>query len=390
MRLVALLLIATTTAAAAAAALRLHVDPARGSDDGNGDESQPLASIRAAQLALRGRAIGEHDAATSDFAEVVLRRGTHRVPPGGLRFDARDSGARYRAEPGAVVTGGRRLVGWEQVSVNGTDDLWRVALPVANLTRQLYAFGARARRASMQWQPSWTAGLVDLTSQGYIFKERQAWMESPDVQQLEFVYTGDTSVWTECRCAVQTVTQLSDGTVDVTMRQPCWANGWKGGRKAKQGIKSPPTSIENSRTALAAPGDWVHAADGYVYYWPRSGEDMSADPDTSIPVEEVLLSVNGSSDLHWDGVTFEMAGWTLPSSGVGYIEVQSGSIYTSASQTGGQTLTPGAIRVSHGRDLSFTSCTFRHLGATGLQVRAAMTCSTFVLQRHCPQRLADA
>ena len=151
------------------------------------------------------------------------------------------------------------------------------------------------------------------------------------------------------------------------MRQPCWDNGWKGGRKAKQGIKSPPTSIENSRTALAAPGDWVHAADGFVYYWPRSGEDMNANPDISIPAEEVLLSVNGSSDLHWDGVTFEMAGWTLPSSGVGYIEVQSGSLYTSAADEA-PTLTPGAIRVSHARDLSFTSCTFRHFGAAGLQV----------------------
>ena len=188
MGLTALLLVATTIATAATP-LRLHVDPARGCDDASGNKTHPLASVLAAQLALREQRTPD---ASVETAEVVLRRGTHQIPPGGLHFDGRDSGARYSGEPGALVSGGHLLAGWEK---NGTGELWRTPLPAANRTRQLYAFGARARRASMQWQPGWTAGLLNLTSRGYVFKERQPWMESPDVEQFEFVYTGDTSVW---------------------------------------------------------------------------------------------------------------------------------------------------------------------------------------------------
>jgi hypothetical protein len=122
--------------------------------------------------------------------------------------------------------------------------------------------------------------------------------------------------------------------------------------------------VENSRAALRGPGDWVHAADGFVYYWPRPGEDMGGDPDISIPVEEVLLSIDGAHHVEWHGVAFEQSGWLHPSSGAGYIEIQSGWL---VDRTG----TAGAVRVSGGRDLAFMSCVFRHLGASGLQLADA-------------------
>ena len=332
--------------------ISLHVDPVGGNDAFNGTVAWPFASLRAAQLELRQRSRPQ-----LDTAEVWLHGGTHQVPKGGLRLVAEDSNVIYRAaEPNVFVSGGQSIGGWER---NGSSMLWRAPLGPANRTRQLYAFGTRAQRASTAWRTEWTHHLDRLTPTGFLFRPGlplEGWL---DVEQLEFVWTGTTSVWTESRCGVEALIRMGNGSLEVTMKEPCWTNGVK--KQQHQNIHSPPTSVENSRSLLGGPGEWVHGADGFLYYWPRQGEDMANNPDISIPVEEVLLGIDGSHHVEWHGVTFEQSSWLYPSSGMGYIEIQSGWLV-------GEAGTPGAIRVSAGRSLAFVGCTFRHLGASGLQV----------------------
>jgi hypothetical protein len=359
--------------AATGEGMTIHVDPVRGGDrfDFDGTADRPLATIVAAQHALRQWRTAS--GAVGAAAEVVLAPGVHQVPAGGLHFSFDDSGTHFRAAgPGTVVSGGRQINdGWQRNASSG--QLWCAPLPRANQTRQLYAFGRRAHRASVEWKSEWTALLEGINARGFIFSSELPLAAWPDVEQLEFVWTGTAAVWTECRCGVQAISQLTNGSVEIVMRQPCWTAGRE--RKPKgQNIVSPPTSVENSRAALSAPGDWVHA-DDQVYYWPRAGEDMTK-PQISVPVEELLLHVEGTHSMTWQGVTFEQAGWLLPSTGIGYIEAQSGAIFYDrwcktrlcTTHSPSTSIQPGAVTVSGGRDLSFESCTFRQLGASGIQL----------------------
>jgi hypothetical protein len=169
----------------------------------------------ALQLLLRRRPRAQLPGGAAP-AEVWLHRGLHPVPAGGLRLEPQDSAVAYRAaEPGsAVVSGGHRLGGWGR---NGSTPLWRAPLPPANRTRQLYAFGSRARRAATAWRAEWTALLEGLTPRGFLFRPGLPLAGWPDVGQLELVWTGTTSKWTESRCGVAAVARLGNGSVELAM-----------------------------------------------------------------------------------------------------------------------------------------------------------------------------
>ena len=150
----------------------------------------------------------------------------------------------------------------------------------------------------------------------------------------EFVYGKGASgaSWTEPRCGVAAVAPGSvAGTVNVVMKQPCWAFAQKpalGGQKG-QGVRFP-SDIENSLELLDEPGEWY--ADwkkNKIYYMPLPGETASTLNAVlgGVPKGGIgsAIRVNrGTTNLSFANLGFAHQTWLEPSGPTGFVDLQSG------------------------------------------------------------------
>lgn len=242
------------------------------------------------------------------------------------------------------------------------------------ISRQLFVNGIRATPASLGPIPG---SNVTITAEGYITNDGTIldwWQQQPfnDVgaSPFEFVYTGvGASTWTEPRCSTAGISSDGNGGAVIQMQQPCWANA-RGRNNGNQAVTYP-TSISNAYAGLqqATFGGQFFAsyATSELYYVPRDGENMDT-ADVRVPVLEQLVVVNGSYNLQFIGITWAYSTWNLPSGPFGYVDNQSGYIYTGNPGHTQQVPTPGAITVYGARNVTFAGCTFTHLGSTALLV----------------------
>jgi len=245
-----------------------HVAP-RGSDASLGTAERPFATIEGARDAVR-----RINGTMSGTIEVILAGGTYVVEKAVL-LRPEDSGANghdvvYRSRTGerAVVSGGRRIVGWQP----GADGIWSAPADLAAL-RQLYVNGRRARRAAI---PA-PAGLEEWGNVGYRTQSDAAadWSCPEDI---ELVYT-DMWVYTYCRVASIRRDRL---VVEIRMQQPYFTLGFAKEGRPLQGCY--PRSIENSLSFLREPGQWYFDRHAKVlHYMPLVGEDL-ATAEVIVPV----------------------------------------------------------------------------------------------------------
>ena len=104
-------------------------------------------------------------------------------------------------------------------------------------------------------------------------------------------------------------------------------------------------------------------AAGSIGYIPRPGETTATLEATAVTAtEEMLLIVNGSRNLRWEGVGFEYATWLGASGPQGFVDTQSAFLYRGNNnpEAGGEP--PVNIRVQDSSNISFIGCSFQHLG----------------------------
>ncbi|MFF4974471.1 discoidin domain-containing protein [Streptomyces sp. NPDC001083] len=350
---------APAQAAAKAAGLTVYVSPV-GQDTGRGTASHPFKTLEHARDYVRdtrSRAGGD--------IHVRLLTGTYRLSRT-FTLTAQDSGRNgqkivYEAAPGAhpVISGGRQVTGWTKADADGK--VYKAKLTGVD-TRQLYVDGEPRTRARSGKNP---AGFSK-TSTGYTF---------PDSALSAYKRPADLEVasswgWKLMRCPVASIS----GTT-MTMRQPCWHNA---NLQQGQEIQNP-TWLENARELLDSPGEWyLDKSAGEVYYMPEPGENMRT-ADVTVPAIQDLVDLNGTREhpvtgVAFQGLTFSYSTWLEPSSPDGLIEGQAGfRMVGDDNPTFDSTRlnwkkTPGAVNVSHGRDIGFEDNTFTHLGAVGLNL----------------------
>jgi hypothetical protein len=410
-RLLPLLLWASPAAAAASptAAVVIEVDPLR--------TSLAVAQNAARHAMARPGACG---------VQVRLAPGRHKLPPGGLQLDSRDSGHGSGCEavwsgPGAVISGGRPVDGpW--VLHDRERDIWAAALP-AGLTapgpRQLYAGGDRAVRARSpvntslthkhgmngQWIPGClinssnsAACNFTVTTTGFILQTAAplpsaAYCPPPSTArnytcELEMAWTGRADAWNAPRCPVRGVISTPGKpplrhTTEFVMAQPCWENGaFKKGHVGA--IRELPVYLENAVGLIEKAGDFA-TSNGKVYFkpWLRA----SPPEDAEVPNVMHLLRVDGAEHLRFEDMAFEKGGWLEPSTGDGFIDVQAAHrLFGNATFAphcqlplapglppghGGPPCaapTPAHVSVRAGKHLAFTGVTFRQMGAVALNV----------------------
>jgi len=142
--------------------------------------------------------------------------------------------------------------------------------------------------------------------------------------------------------------------------------------------------LVNALQFLDEPGEWwLDVVNRKIYYWPRSGENLST-ASVVAPYLETLVKVEGTmdrrvKDISFKGISFQHSGWLRPSH-FGLVPHQAGMYMTEAYK-----LRPAgtkeklgldnqawigrpaaAVEISFADDTRFDNCRFEHLASTGL------------------------
>jgi len=376
---------------------QIHVSP-EGSDAGQGTQQRPVRTLeRALALAQTAKA-----KATGDVT-IALAGGTYRLTQP-MELEPQDSGENghnlvFMAEPGQhpVVSGAVRIRGWKRF--DAAKNIWAAPLrsEIGN-SRQLYIDGVRATRTRGRVPVELT-----MTATGYTAADATmaSWKHASD---LEFVYTGGNSVWsemgeglgswTEPRCPVAKI----EGAA-ITMAEPCWDNSTEramlpsGARTANlvgpRSVGKTPTYVENAFELLGTPGQfYIDREASTIYYTPRPGEDL-ATADVELPVLETLVTAHGTAadpvhNIVFSGIQFSYATWLGPNGPDGFSEIQAGYQVTGPegyAKQGLCTLVPGGmcpygawtkepanVSLHFAHHVRFTRDAFVHLGAAGLDL----------------------
>ncbi|HZM06454.1 MAG TPA: right-handed parallel beta-helix repeat-containing protein, partial [Candidatus Saccharimonadales bacterium] len=376
-----------------------YVSP-NGDDANSGAKDKPVRSLQRARDLVR--TVNRN---SSGDITVYLEAGVFRlVQP--LELDARDSGPPghniiYTAAgtETPIITGAVPVTGWKLA--DAARNLWSApAPPGLRNTRQLFIDGVRAHRASGRLPVK-----LGKTASGYTAEPAfPSWKNPSDV---EFVYTGGNSLWTEHseglgawtepRCPVASI----EGAT-ITMVQPCWDNSTRrimlprsSGYTRTVNLVGPasigkaPVSVENAYELLGTPGQWYFdRSTSTIYYVPRPGEDL-ATADVEAPVLEKLIVGQGAEgqpihNIIFRNLEFTGATWLYPSGPQGFSEIQANYMVTGTNgwavqglchltpngecPYGDWTKTPGNISFSRDQQIQFLRCAFVHLGGAGLEL----------------------
>lgn len=364
-------------AAALAAQTHLYVSPS-GADTNPGTQAAPFLSVQRAQQAARLLA-----PTLTDDLLVHLRAGAY-YQGATVSFSEADSGPSASARvryvggwegdaPGApsIIHMGLPVTGW--VLADAAQQIWSAPLPSPILdTRQVWNISAGG--ASL---PKAAAGGLGrgaaITAWGYTALAANApWLTDAhqNAADVEFLYTGVGSSWTECRLRVASIAPLPGGLLNITMAQPAWSFHK---RSFGQALTYPASSA-NLYAGLrpGTPGSFYVNSASQTLYW--SAPEGAQGPPTGlmVPAQDVLMQLAGASWLSFEGLQFSFAGWLEPNSGLGYVDMQSG--YRIVQETANPSdddqwvPVPGNIQVHGSRNISFLGNTFAGLGATALTI----------------------
>ena len=385
-----------------AGAGEIWVSPS-GDDANNGTKGAPLGSVsQALKQAREWRRLS--DPRIAGGIHLILEEGVY-VLDKTLFVRPEDSGTEDSPTfieakgTGAVLSGGRKVTGWEKVVKDipglpavAEGNVWVADAPMngnRNLEfRQMWVNGVKAVRTT-QFAPGEMQRMLAFDKD-----KEEIWIPTSTLSGLN--KAGQLEMMVHQRWAIA-VLRVKDFDVQsertrVTFHQPEsqleFAHPWPqpiiDGEKGSSSF-----CLGNAIQLLDSPGEWFQDyPSGKIYYWPRQGEDMRR-VEVIVPALEELVRVDGSlerpvSYLNFKGICFEHAGWYRPSL-EGHVTLQGGMYLQDAYKLA----VPGlpekvelenqawiarpeaAVTVGGASQINFQDCTFRHLGATGLDYQWA-------------------
>lgn len=376
----------------------------RGNDNNIGTREAPLRTVaQALKEAREWRRL--HKAEAKDGIYIHLADGVYtQTEP--LFVRPEDSGTAASptvvlSEGDAVISGGVNVGGWQLLPSSDTrlprsarGKVWVADAPRTGNRhlefRQMWVNGRKAQRASQ-----FEDGVMERML-GFDPKEETITIPTPSVQGLDEASQLEMIVHQRWAIAILRVREMDvrgDSTV-VRFHNPEsrleFAHPWPqpviGGEKGNSSF-----CLVNDLALLDRPGEWFQEyPSGKIYYYPRPGEDMRT-ADIVVPALEQLLRVDGSLErpvhhVQFRNIRFEHTAWNRPSY-EGHVTLQGGFRLLDAYKL----QVPGlpekaalenqawiarpeaAVTVRGAHDIHFEGCTFRHMGATGLDYEWAVT-----------------
>ena len=303
-----------------------------------------------------------------------------------------------------VVSGGisltpKDMVACPRTTLSFSKNWWCYKAPSDAQSRHLYVDDIRATRLSAA--PEVLAAFTNspvVTNDGYMvslnsYPVLAGWVagntssvSADGVKEIEFVFTGEgPSPWTESRCTVKNTSLVDNDMLFVAMEQPCFTI--LRNKPCSQGV-SLPTSIENVPPSFATDMRTITSetlAPTPSLFWYLFIEDngdktiminKKSEPlKVVMPTLEVLLSSTSSSNVTLSDISFMHATWLRPSSGLGFVEQQSGALVSSASYDKSScddtewSPMPSNLIFTSGESIVINNCNFKHLGAGGVQLQ---------------------
>ena len=364
---------------------------AAGGDDNANWKQKPVASLeRARDIVREARAKGDAEKWT-----IAVEPGIYAIKST-FELTEKDVNTVYRGVPGkSVFSGGIKIEGWQDEG----EGVWSAAVPGLAEGKvyfeQMFVDGKRVTRA--RWpkkQTDWKFGEV-----------RKDFLNPESVRQVvitngqkkvtceQFVKAkeGDLSILdtvpeSELRYATLVIHFHWDTARRIILGYDKATRELRvAGKTNKPWNPWRPTSlyfVENVRTAFTDPGEWfLDKAKGRVYYRPLPGEDMKK-AVVQVPRNNLveLVKINGSKDLEFEGLVFEVSDEPRRPQEMNYnnFPLVYGEDVTKPGPTQSE-LGQAAARCSAmvlADNLSnsrFAKCLFRHTGEYGFWIRNACT-----------------
>lgn len=369
-----------------------------GNDANKGTKHAPLRTVsQALKQAREWRRLS--DSRVAGGIRILLEDGVYQLDKT-LFVRPEDSGTVdsptfiEAAGKSAVLSGGRNITGWKLVAEDipglpavARGKVWVADAPLAGNRmlgfRQMWVNDAKAVRTTQ-------FALGEMQRMLAFDKEKEEiWIPTPVAKGLKDARQMEMMVHQRWAIAILRVKDfdVQGERTRVTFHQPEsqleFAHPWP--QPVIDGEKgSSSFCLGNAIELLDTPGEWFQDyPSGKIYYWPREGEDMR-NATVVAPALEELVKVDGSlerpvSYVSFKGICLEHAGWYRPSL-EGHVTLQGGMYLLDAYKLA----VPGlpekaelenqawiarpesAVTVRGASRINFLDCTFRHLGATGL------------------------
>lgn len=339
----------------------------------------PFATLPRALAAARAF----RTAGGTGTVNICLADGTYFLTEP-LVLKPEDSNLRFIAVEGQrpVVSGGRRITGWRETTVNGRS-VWAVNIPEARegkwSFRELWVNGRRAVRARLPNRGYLeVAELPDKTPNWSDGHSRFRYREG-DLKAWPTITNADVMVmtrWVESRLPVVAV----DEKEHLVMF---------GKRSVFQLGAGDRYYVEGALELLDAPGEWyLDPAKGTLYYAPLPGETPER-TEVIAPVLRFVLRLEGQPEaekfierVNFRGLTFAHAEWEFPRDPE--VAKRSAMVWPAPStEIGGFAQAAigvnGAVWGEGVRNSTFEHCKFIHLGAYGLELGRG--CQSNVISR---------
>ena len=339
-----------------------------GMDTFTGTRAKPFATFQRAQEAARA----ERRTRPERGVTVTFLPGAYELSET-MVFTAMDSGASrsapvvYRADPGAAVeiSGGRRIAGWQRDvkrpgiwKTHVTDRSWRF--------EQLWVNDKRAVRARTPdwWEFNMLRGVTETPIPGQDGRFTHTFAVKPELllplSTLDNAALRDVQVlvyhkWDTTREWIQSISPEAGTFVTQGGKMKSW------NPMARDCL----FFFENTLKALDTPGEWFLDRDGWLYYWPRAGEDMRH-ANVVAPRIDRFVEIAGQADdpsawvshMRFEGLTFRYAECHIPGEGL-------------PPQQAVMNVNATAIQVDAARDIQFKDCAVEHIGGTAFWFRHA-------------------
>jgi hypothetical protein len=381
-------------------AVDIYVAP-DGSDLNPGTKDQPLATLtNALRKARELRRL--NDPSIAGGIHIILFAGTYKLyEPVFIRPEDAGTAANptyIEAMPGAnpLLSGGFEIGKWfrptktiPNLSQKAQGKVWVADVPLVNGKfipfRQLWINNVKATRArdknadSMHRILSWNK------------VEQTCWIPTPQTLSLQNAEGLEMFIhqwWAVATLRIKKMEVRGDSS-KIFFHQPeskiqsehPWPAPWISAETGNS-----PFYLTNALQLLDEPGEWyLDVLHRKLYYWPRTGEDLTKAMVTA-PAKETLLKVEGMIDhpvshIYFKGINFEHTGWLRPSE-YGHVPLQAGMYLLDAYKlkvpgtTDKKTLEnqawvgrpAAAVEVNYADSLQFENCSFQHLASTGLDL----------------------
>ena len=345
----------------------IYVDSENGDDSNNGTKNAPLATIYAAKdMVLK------YNKNMKNNIELKIR-GEHYLEKT-LKFNEDDSGSNgydviYSSwgDEKPTLTMGQKY--YEFSLHDSTKKIYKVYVGKGTNTRQAYFNNKKGIRARS------IAGMVnpELVDNAYYLCDNRELLDYQHPEDLELQFL----VHWQDPIAVNNKFELTDdGRVKVTPGPN--ANRWSqiaqisATRYPGTGTEYP-AYFENAYELLDAKGEWyMNSHDGYMYYFPRDGEDMTI-MELTIRIGEEIITILGKDkknpvhNLVFDNLEICETGWLWPSNN-GAVCLQNWVDYYDNSNPSATSDAPGAVTVRNGYYIDFTNNDFTRMGSVCLNM----------------------